>query len=565
MFRQFPFVDVAFGPGQVHKLAEFLTTDSLTAQGYFEFEGFTGHLPAQARARRSRRWVQISAGCNMKLLVLHRARPRAGARSRGRSTSSSPRSRALAADGVREVTLLGQNVNSYGARPAARSRAVRRAAARASTRSTGIDRIRYTSPHPPDMREDVDPRARRARVASASTSTCRCSRAPRAVLKAMRRTYDRERYLDRVALIREHVPGLRADDGHHRRLPGGDRGGLRARRSRSSRRSASTARSRSSTRRGAAPRRPSSSTTSSPHEVAGRAHGAARRGRPAARPRARPALRRPHARRARRGRVAHTTRRACAAARATTRSSTSTASPRRARSCRSRSPRATQPDARAARASRCARALTSECAVDAPLEPDVAHAPRSFRPPRCANICSCAGQSQTSKRTTPGRLPGDRATPSSRTLRRARGARHRASTRSAPSRRSTTCPARSRHAVRVDGQPVPRLHARLRVLLRPSDARVPGPERGAGLRARDRRQGQRARGAAGGARAAVVARRARRAGHEHRPVSVGREAATSSCAASGRRCATPRNPCSILTKSPLLLRDLDLLQGARAR
>ena len=48
------------------------------------------------------------------------------------------------------------------------------------------------------------------------------------ILKAMRRTYDRERYLDRVALIREHVPGLRADDRHHRRLPGGDRGGLRS-------------------------------------------------------------------------------------------------------------------------------------------------------------------------------------------------------------------------------------------------------------------------------------------------------------------------------------------------
>ena len=57
MFRQFPFVDVAFGPGQVHKLAEFLTTDSLTAQGFFEFEGFTGHLPAKRGARRSR------AGC----------------------------------------------------------------------------------------------------------------------------------------------------------------------------------------------------------------------------------------------------------------------------------------------------------------------------------------------------------------------------------------------------------------------------------------------------------------------------------------------------------------------
>src|ERR1700741_5684939 len=41
VFERFPFVDVAFGPGQVHKLGEVLARDSLTAQGFFEFEGFT--------------------------------------------------------------------------------------------------------------------------------------------------------------------------------------------------------------------------------------------------------------------------------------------------------------------------------------------------------------------------------------------------------------------------------------------------------------------------------------------------------------------------------------------
>ena len=45
------------------KLAEFLTSDSLTAQGYFEFEGFTGHLPMK-RERDFQAWVQISVGCN---------------------------------------------------------------------------------------------------------------------------------------------------------------------------------------------------------------------------------------------------------------------------------------------------------------------------------------------------------------------------------------------------------------------------------------------------------------------------------------------------------------------
>src|SRR5947209_11131114 len=63
VFARFPFVDVAFGPGQVHKLAEFLVSDSLSAQGYFEFEGFTGRLPAK-RERQFQAWVQISVGCN---------------------------------------------------------------------------------------------------------------------------------------------------------------------------------------------------------------------------------------------------------------------------------------------------------------------------------------------------------------------------------------------------------------------------------------------------------------------------------------------------------------------
>ncbi|HEY2637178.1 MAG TPA: tRNA (N6-isopentenyl adenosine(37)-C2)-methylthiotransferase MiaB, partial [Solirubrobacteraceae bacterium] len=63
VFRRFPFVDVAFGPGQVHRLAEFLTSDSLSAQGYFEFEDFAGRLPDK-RAREHQAWVQISVGCN---------------------------------------------------------------------------------------------------------------------------------------------------------------------------------------------------------------------------------------------------------------------------------------------------------------------------------------------------------------------------------------------------------------------------------------------------------------------------------------------------------------------
>ncbi len=63
VFARFPFVDVAFGPGQVHKLAEFLTSDSLTAQGFFEFEAFTATCRPSGRAT-FQGWVQISVGCN---------------------------------------------------------------------------------------------------------------------------------------------------------------------------------------------------------------------------------------------------------------------------------------------------------------------------------------------------------------------------------------------------------------------------------------------------------------------------------------------------------------------
>src|SRR5947207_2144801 len=111
-FRQFPFVDVAFGPGQVHKLAEFLTSDSLTAQGYFEFEGFTGHLP-EKRAREFQGWVQISVGCNCacSYCIVPSTRGREVSRPAAELVAEIER---MAADGVREVTLLGQNVNAYG-------------------------------------------------------------------------------------------------------------------------------------------------------------------------------------------------------------------------------------------------------------------------------------------------------------------------------------------------------------------------------------------------------------------------------------------------------------------
>jgi tRNA-2-methylthio-N6-dimethylallyladenosine synthase len=205
VFERFPFVDVAFGPGQVHKLAEFLTSDSLTAQGYFEFEGFTGHLPAR-RTRPFQGWLQISVGCNCacSYCIVPSTRGREVSRPADELVAEV---RAMAGDGVREVTLLGQNVNSYGRDLKANGhpQATFAGLLAAVDGVEGIDRIRYTSPHPKDMREDV------IRAHAELESLCEHIHLPlqsgsSRILKAMRRTYSRERYLDRVALIREHVP-----------------------------------------------------------------------------------------------------------------------------------------------------------------------------------------------------------------------------------------------------------------------------------------------------------------------------------------------------------------------
>ena len=202
VFERFPFVDVAFGPGQIPKLAEYLLSDSLSAQmGYFDFESVSGALPMR-REREFQGWMQISQGCNCvcTYCIVPSTRGREVSRPAAELVAEAER---LAADGVKEVTLLGQNVNSYG-RDLSPRVPFSELLAMIDTLD-GIERIRYTSPHPKDMREDV------IRAHAELPSLCEHIHLPlqsgsTAILKRMRRTYNQQRYLDRVALIREHVP-----------------------------------------------------------------------------------------------------------------------------------------------------------------------------------------------------------------------------------------------------------------------------------------------------------------------------------------------------------------------
>ena len=206
VFREFPFVDIAFGPGEVARLGELLARERLDAVGAFSFDGvFSGSLPA-VRSRPHQAWVQISVGCNC--VCAYCIVPSVRGRERSRPLAEVVGEvRALAADGVREVTLLGQNVNSYGRDLPREQRVTFAVLLRAVAGVTGVWRVRYTSPHPKDMRADV------IAAMAECPEVCEHLHLPAQsgstrVLKAMRRTYSRERYLELVARLREAIPDL---------------------------------------------------------------------------------------------------------------------------------------------------------------------------------------------------------------------------------------------------------------------------------------------------------------------------------------------------------------------
>jgi tRNA-2-methylthio-N6-dimethylallyladenosine synthase len=113
----------------------------------------------------------------------------------------------LAADGVREVTLLGQNVNSWGRDLLPGIRTEFGELLRAVDAVPGIERIRFTSPHPKDFREPV------IEAMAECSAVCEHTHLPlqsgsTRVLKRMRRTYGRERYLALVERLRDAIPDL---------------------------------------------------------------------------------------------------------------------------------------------------------------------------------------------------------------------------------------------------------------------------------------------------------------------------------------------------------------------
>jgi len=205
LFSLYPYVDVAFGPGSIPQLAAWLGAGGEGVDrgsfGIAEERAFAGRLPLH-RERRFQAWVQISMGCNS--VCAYCIVPSV----RGREVSRRPGEilaevEGLAREGVRELTLLGQNVNSYGRDLGSSFDELLRACDAVG----GIERIRFTSPHPKDFRAPV------IAAMAECESVCEHAHLPlqsgsTRVLKAMRRTYSRERYLLLVDKLRSSIPDL---------------------------------------------------------------------------------------------------------------------------------------------------------------------------------------------------------------------------------------------------------------------------------------------------------------------------------------------------------------------
>jgi tRNA-2-methylthio-N6-dimethylallyladenosine synthase len=208
LFELYPYVDVAFGPGSIPHLGEWLGAGGLgLARGQFGLDDrkFAGELPMH-RERSFQAWVQISMGCNSKCAycIVPAVRGREVSRRPGDIVAEVTR---LATEGVREVTLLGQNVNSWGRDLAPELRTEFGELLRACDALDGIERIRFTSPHPKDFRRPV------IEAMAECSAVCEHAHLPlqsgsSRILKAMRRTYDRERYLRLVGELRASIPDL---------------------------------------------------------------------------------------------------------------------------------------------------------------------------------------------------------------------------------------------------------------------------------------------------------------------------------------------------------------------
>ncbi|WP_293786375.1 tRNA (N6-isopentenyl adenosine(37)-C2)-methylthiotransferase MiaB [uncultured Aeromicrobium sp.] len=203
--RRAPYVDVVFGTHNVGSLPVLLERARIEAESQVEIldalEVFPSTLPTK-RDSVFAAWVSISVGCNntCTFCIVPSLRGKEKDRRPGDILAEIE---ALVADGVVEVTLLGQNVNSYGVEFGDRQAFSK--LLRACGEIEGLERVRFTSPHPRDFTDDVI-------AAMAETPTVMpqlhmpLQSGSDRILKAMRRSYRRDKYLGIIERVRAAMP-----------------------------------------------------------------------------------------------------------------------------------------------------------------------------------------------------------------------------------------------------------------------------------------------------------------------------------------------------------------------
>ncbi|TDD09230.1 tRNA (N6-isopentenyl adenosine(37)-C2)-methylthiotransferase MiaB [Saccharopolyspora terrae] len=203
--KKAPWVDVVFGTHNLGSLPTLLERARHNQEAEVEILESLDVFPSTLPARRDSAysgWVSVSVGCNntCTFCIVPALRGKEKDRRPGEILSEVE---ALVAEGVLEVTLLGQNVNAYGVEFGDRFAFGK--LLRSCGEIEGLERVRFTSPHPRDFTDDV------IEAMAATPNVCPQLHMPLQsgsdrVLKAMRRSYRSERFLDIVGKVRTAMP-----------------------------------------------------------------------------------------------------------------------------------------------------------------------------------------------------------------------------------------------------------------------------------------------------------------------------------------------------------------------
>ncbi|HYO19986.1 MAG TPA: tRNA (N6-isopentenyl adenosine(37)-C2)-methylthiotransferase MiaB, partial [Dermatophilaceae bacterium] len=200
-----PWVDVVFGTHNIDALPALLRRAHVAQEAQVEIEESLRTFPSTLPSRRESAyaaWVAISVGCNNTCTFCIVPSLRGKERDR-RPGEILAEVEALVSDGVIEVTLLGQNVNAYGAEFGERDAfadLVRTVGA-----VPGIERLRFTSPHPRDFTSEVIAAMAETPTVMPSLHMPLQSGSDR-ILRAMRRSYRRDRFLSILDEVRASIP-----------------------------------------------------------------------------------------------------------------------------------------------------------------------------------------------------------------------------------------------------------------------------------------------------------------------------------------------------------------------